>query len=218
MTRTTGLLATIAVLSGVVASPVQGDVHRRITDRRPFIVDVGEPMSITTATLQREARRIHQLDEYMGLYGVPDYAEVQEVEPQWPWEAQEVRVYYLQRNLEMDFGHVFLSSAMPNYGAVKFQGEITPDKRHQIEIILQAREAPPAPPVVEPAPPVPPEVVPAAEQPAAGGLTEALVARIEAAAERAARAADQAAADSEAATRAADRTTQIIEKMGETAP
>jgi hypothetical protein len=125
-----------------------------------------------------------------------------------------VRLYYLRRNIETDFGRVFLSAAMPNFGVLKFQGGIPSDKRHQIEVILQAREAPQPPPA-------PPAVIteepPAPEEPQAGGLTEALVARIEAAAERAALAADHAAEQSEAAVRAADRTVSMVEKMVETA-
>lgn len=220
MTRKTLFaVAILASLSTVMITPAGADVRRTATQRRPFIIDIGEPVSITMTALQREARNISQLEEYMGTYGTPDYAELQEIEPQWPWEPQEVRLYYLRCNLETDFGHVIISDAMPNYGALKFQGAIPPEKRHEIEVILQAREAPPAPPPeaapapAEAAPPAPETAPAAAEQPAAGGLTEALVARIEAAAERAAQAADQATADSEAAAKAADRTVTLIEKM-----
>jgi hypothetical protein len=238
MTRKTLFAVAILVsLSTVMITPAGADVRRTASQRRPFIIDIGEPLSITMTALQREARNISQLEDYMSIYGTPDYAELQEVEPQWPWEAQEVRLYYLRCNLETDFGHVVISDALQNYGALKFQGAIAPEKRHEIEVILQAREAPPAPlpqaappppqaapppPQAAPPPPQaappPPETAPApAEQPAAGGLTEALVARIEAAAERAAQAAEQATADSEAATRAADRTVTIIEKMEQAA-
>jgi hypothetical protein len=133
-------------------------------------------------------------------------------------------LYYMRWNLEMDFGGVFISEAAPDLGVLKFRSEMTPEKRHEIEVVLQAREAPPVPPVVapvqaapEPAPQAAPEPAPqAAPEPAPpseGGLTEALVARIEAAAERAAQAADRAAQDSEAAARAAERTVNIVDKM-----
>ena len=213
MTRKTLFaVAILASLSTVMITPATADVRRTATQRRPFIIDIGEPVSITVTGLQSEARNISQLEEYMSIYGTPDYAELQEVEPQWPWDAQEVRLYYLRCNLETDFGHVVISDAMPNYGALKFQGAIPPEKRHEIEVILQAREAPLALPP-QAAPPPPETALAPAEQPTARGLTEALVARIEAAAERAAQAAEQATADSEAATRAAERTVTLIEKM-----
>lgn len=218
MIRKIFVVALLASLSALVVRPAAGDVRRTVTDRRPFIIDVGEPVSITMNTLLREEYRIHRMQEYIEEYGTPDYAEIQEIEPQWPWEAQEVRLYYLRRNLETDFGHISVSEAMPNYGAMKFEGSIPPEKRHEIEVILQAREAPPpVPALAVAAPEVAPPVAAPAEQPTAGGLSEALVARIEAAAERAAQAADQAAADSEAAMRAADRTANIIEKMEQSA-
>jgi hypothetical protein len=226
-----GLLAlgTLALL-GILASGTSfGDVRRTTSPRRPYIVEVGEPYSISLSTLEREADHLTPLREYIGFYGYPDYTEIQEIEPEWPWESYEVRSYYMRRNLELDFGHVFISPAMPHFGVVKFQSEIPADKRHQIEVILQTREMPPPPPAAPPAvaampapPPAPVAEAPqaetrAAEQPASGGLTEALVARIEAAAERAAQAADQAAEQSEAAVRAADRTTNLVNKMIETA-
>jgi len=216
------VLGTVALLGVAASRSAFADVRREVTERRPYIVEVGAPYSVSRLALEREAEKIHELREYLADYGYPDYSEVQEIEPQWPWESYEIRTFYMQRNLEVDFGHVFLSPAMPQFGVVKFLGDIPPDKRHEIEVILQAHEAPPVapvPPAPPPAPmaeapvPAPPQAAPAAEPPPSGGLTEALVARIEAAAERAAQAADQAAEQSEAAVRAADRTTNIVNKM-----
>jgi len=191
-------------------------VHRRIDANRPSIIEIGDPTSVDTPRIEREAQHITQLREFLDAYGYPDYAELQEVAPEWPFAPYEIRTYYLDRNLELDFGHVFVSPAMPDYGTSKYQGEIAPEKRHQIEVILASREAPeppPPPPAPAVAPPPPPPAPEAEAAPQTPGLSEALVARIEAAAERAAQAADRAAADSEAAERAADRTTSIIEKM-----
>ncbi|MFQ5666542.1 MAG: hypothetical protein ACE5I7_08925 [Candidatus Binatia bacterium] len=209
MLRAGLLILTVATLFAAgVSGAAFGDVRRQTTVRRPDIVEVGQPFSISPATLHRETHKIRALSEYVHLYGLPDYAEVQEIEPEWPWESFEVRLYYMQRNLETDFGHVFVSSAMPNFGVLKFRGDIPPDKRHQIDVILAARHGqPPSPPAEAP-------VVAAAQQEDAGGIIgEALVARLEAAAERAAQAADRAAEQSEAAVRAADRTVRIVEKM-----
>jgi hypothetical protein len=214
MTRTGVSVVTTALLllaaNARTAFGVLGDVRRERTERRPYIVEVDQPYAIGVQRLQQEIDHISALKTYVREYGYPDYSEIQEIRPEWPWRPYEVRLYYMRRNLEVDFGPVILSEAMPNFGVLKFRGDITPEKRHEIEVVLQAREAPPAPPVavvpaVESAPPPAP--------PAEGGLTEALVARVEAAAERAAQAADRAAQDSEAAARAAERTINIVDKM-----
>ena len=202
------VLTTVVLLSVLHSGAAFGDVRRERTARRPYIVEIGQPYAINAHRLQYEIDHISQLNEYVAKYGYPDYAEIQETSPEWPWEAYETRLYYLQRNLETDFSPVLLSPAAPNFGVLKFRGDITPEKRHEIELILQAREKPAVPPPVAAAPPAV-----AAQPPTDHGLTEALVARIEAAAERAAQAADRATAESEAAVRAADRTTNIVEKM-----
>lgn len=202
------VLTTVVLLSVLHSGAAFGDVRRERTARRPYIVEIGQPYAINAHRLQYEIDHISQLNEYVAKYGYPDYAEIQETSPEWPWEAYETRLYYLQRNLETDFSPVLLSPAAPNFGVLKFRGDITPEKRHEIELILQPREKPAVPPPVAAAPPAV-----AAQPPTDHGLTEALVARIEAAAERAAQAADRATAESEAAVRAADRTTNIVETM-----
>jgi len=215
-----GVFVAAVILASALPANAVGDVRRETTARRPNIVEIGEPYSISMGTLQREAGKLSEVREYIGEYGYPDYAEIQEIQPQWPWEAYEVRLFYLRRNLEADFGHVFFSSAMPNLGVTKFIGDIPPEKAHQIELILEARETPPPP--APPAPvaetlPAEPAMVPAAEA-SSGGLSEALVARIEAAAERASQAADRAVAESDAAVHAADRTENIVNKLEQDSP
>src|SRR5262245_33423195 len=187
-----GVAATLLVAACAVSA--QADLRTKASESRPFIIDVGEPYSISPAMLQREADENGELSEYLDTYGAPDYAEIQDIVPTWPWASYEVRLYYLQRNLELDYGRVYLSPAAPNFGSRKFVSTIPPEKRHQIEVILEARRAP-AP--VQGVPSVAPAPQPS-DEPTSGGLTEALVARIEAAAERAAVAADRAAEQSEA--------------------
>ena len=218
------VLATAILLGGTAVAPAVGDVRRQPSERRPSVMEIGEPYSISMATLQREAEKISDMRDFIIRNGYPDYAEVQEVAPAWPWESYEVRLYYMHWNVEVDFGHVLFAEAVADLGIEKFLGEITPEKRHEIEVILQARQAPPAPPVVE-APPVAPSAMQAAPPPAepptvppppSAGSLETLVARLEAAAERASKAADSAVEQSEAAVRAADRTVSIVDKLEET--
>ncbi len=219
------VFAALTLLTTTAPSASRAEVRRETTERRPYIVEVGVPYSISPQRLEREARSNSELAEYLSNYGYPDYAEIQEVAPDLPWADHEVRVYYLESNLELDFGHVILSEAMPNLGVRRFVGRIPMSKRHEIEVILEARATPPAAPPaaeVQPAAAAPSAAAvqpppPAAEPPPPGSM-EALVARIEAAADRAAQAADRAAAQSEAAVRAADRTVALVEMMEQSAP
>jgi hypothetical protein len=62
---------------------------------------------------------------------------------------------------------VLFSTALADLGVEKFHGEIAPEKRHEIDVILQARQTPPAPPAAE-VPAVAPPMAPApAAEPAA---------------------------------------------------
>ena len=209
MTRTgVCVLTTALLLLTTEAGAATGEVRRDRPARRPYIVEVGQPYAIGVQKLQYEVDHISALKVYVEEYGYPDYAEIQEISPEWPWEPYEARLYYMERNIEVDFGPVSMSEATPNFGMLKFSGDITAEKRHEIEVVLQAREAPPPPP-----PPAEAQAVQPPPPTTGGGLTESLVARIEAAAERAAQAADRAAQDSEAAARAAERTVNIVDKM-----
>ena len=187
------MLIAVALAVGTPGVPLAQQVRLEVPERRPYIVEVGAPYSISMAAVEKQSLRISEMKTYLDQYGYPDYAEVQEIQPVWPWDSYEVRLYYMRRDLQADFGHVFLSEALPTFGVMKFMGSIPPDKRREIEVVLAAREAPPIAPI-------------AAVEP-----VEALVARVEAAAERAAQAAERAAEASEAANRAAERTANLVD-------
>ncbi len=200
----------VFALSAFAAVPGHADVRRERTARRPYIIEVGEAYSISNATLDAEAAKNADLREYLELYGQPNFAEIQEITPDWPWETYEVRVYYLHRNIEADFGRLPAIPAASDLGALKFQGGIPGAKRLQIEAAL----APPA----EAEPAAPAETVSAAPplRPAPESNLDAIIARMEAAADRATVAADQAAEQSAAAERAAMRTVSVVDKLSET--
>ncbi|GIW45573.1 MAG: hypothetical protein KatS3mg077_2855 [Candidatus Binatia bacterium] len=184
------------------------DVRREIPARRPYITEIGEPYRISRTTLEREAAKMDALRSYLEEYGYPDYAEVQEIRPEWPWDSYEVRLYYLRRNVEVDFGRALtLPEAYPHLGILKFTGGIPASKRLEIELALNPPEPPPAPENA---------AAPAAEAksaPAPKPSLEELVARVEAAADRAAAAAEDAVRQSEAAERAANRTVEIVDRL-----
>ena len=199
MNRAGRLIVSIGLLSLACGTPAVADEVRRVrSERRPYITEIGAPYEIDAAQLQHESRRISDLAVYLTAYGQPDYAEVQPIRPQWPWDAYEVRVYYLDRDVEVALGHVFLSPAYKDFGVLKFQGTIEPAKRYQIERALQARAT---------------QGARGAALPYAAGSIDEVVMRAEAAAERAARAAERAEAESRRAALAAERQSSIIEKM-----
>src|SRR2546422_9239482 len=88
------VLTAAVLMTPVAIHSAFGDVRREKTERRPYIVEIGEPYEIDLTGVQREARNITQLREDLELHGYPDYAEVQEVQPDAPWETTEVRLYY----------------------------------------------------------------------------------------------------------------------------
>ncbi|MFN8627202.1 MAG: hypothetical protein U0587_14620 [Candidatus Binatia bacterium] len=194
MARARGVSIVAAfMLSAAISGAAFGEVRRERPARRPYITEVGQPYAINAGTLDDEIHRISDLRTYVTRYGYPDFAEIQEITPEWPWKPYEVRLYYLDRDVEADFGAVNLSPATPNFGIMKFHGTMTPQKRREVAIVLRSRlQAPPPRPT---------------------DSMEALVSRVEAAAERAVQAADRAVAESEAAARAAERTAATVRKM-----
>jgi hypothetical protein len=208
---TVALLLTLTAAGGAF-----GDVRRETTERRPYITEIGEPHPISRAALRREADANTTLSEHIELFGYPDYAEIQEIQPDWPWATYEVRLFYMERNLEADYGRVNFSKAAPNFGLLKFVGDIPAEKRHQIEEGMQAHGASPAGSAVAMA--APPAQAQQGGASRSGGLNEALVGRVEAAADRAEQAADRAVQESDAAVRSADRTVSIVDKLEHHAP
>ncbi len=193
-----------------------GPEVRRVTPpNRPYIIEIGQPKAIGSRALDQERKRDSDLRYYMEYYGWPDYAEVQEIEPDIPWEDYEVHIYYLDRNLEIAFGRAIVSPGVQDLGVLKYQGYMEPETRDRIVALVTPARSPEVQPVEfrRPEPEAPMEAKPVAAAAPVSDSIEAIVLRMEAAAERASVAADQAAAASEAATRSADRAANIMEKM-----
>jgi len=203
--------AAVFSLTPAIAMAIGFDDVRRVTPpNRPYIVEIGDPQPIGPRALQKEEKINSDLRRYIDFYGWPDYAEIQEIEPNIPWDAYEVRCFYLRRDREIAFGRAYISPVVTDLGIIKYQGRIDPATRDRIVALITpppstAGEEPEHvefKPVTAPAPAVaqPDEI-------------EMMVRRIEAAAERASVAADNAAAASEAASASADRTVNILGKI-----
>jgi hypothetical protein len=120
--------------SGLFALPATGA-------ERQDVFDIGAPIPISRQTLEQEMRRNVELSEYIRTYGFPDYVEVQEVRPQWPWAAYEVRVYYLRRNSQMAFGRVNVAPSVTNYGLERFAGPIDQETLNRLLTAAPAPES-----------------------------------------------------------------------------
>jgi hypothetical protein len=214
MNRRRLTLAVLWVLVPVVASAIGPEVRRVTPPTRPYIVEIGDPLPIGQRGLQDERKVNTDLNLYLQQYGWPDYAERQEIAPDYPWYPYEVRLYYLDVDREIAFGRAHIAPTVKNLGAVKYLGRMEPATRDRIVALVTpaVMEEPEPVEFRRPQPPVEPvaaaEVAPVDE-------IELLVRRVEAAADRAATAADRAAVASDTASRAADRTVSILDKLAQ---
>jgi hypothetical protein len=227
-------LAAVAGFSGSARAEL-----RAVPDR-PGVFEIGDPVMIGRTSLEHEMRMNANLASFVENYGWPDYAEIQEVQVDYPFAPYEVRLYYLRRNSYLAYGRVVVAPSVFDYGIRKYEGEIRPET---LDRLLTVAVTPDDEPIVVEAHPtvyaveqevpaevveaevVEPEVVagapaPAAEAPvevaAAAPATdqtlEQIILRLEAAAERAAAAADVAEQASLAANSSADRATTALER------
>jgi len=131
-----GVLASV----GVARAQTQADVPGPVTAApdRIGIIDVGDPILISRRTLAAEMTRNSDLRDWVHLYGVPDYAEVQEIEIQPPFAPYEVRLYYLKGNAYLCFGRVHVAPSLYDYGVRKYTSHIKPA---DLDRLLTARAA-----------------------------------------------------------------------------
>ncbi|MGD9765565.1 MAG: hypothetical protein AB7V27_17850 [Candidatus Binatia bacterium] len=124
------VLVALAMAAGV------GTAVAQASDQRANVVDVGEPVLLSAKTLAAEMARNHELREWVRLYGLPEYAEVQEIEIDPPFAPYEVRLYYLKGNAYLAFGRVNVAPSLADFGVRKFIGPI--DAR-DLDRLLTAR-------------------------------------------------------------------------------
>ncbi len=115
-----------AVLAVVGLGVVEAEAQARAAVDRPEIIEVGDPVLISRKTLAREMTRNTDLRAWVDLYGLPDYAEIQEIEIDPPWAPYEVRLYYLKGNAYLAFGRVHVAPSLYDYGVRKYVGNINP--------------------------------------------------------------------------------------------
>lgn len=137
MGRVGALAALVLGLVALGEAPAQ--TVRKASDERPNIVDVGDPILISRQALSREMALNTDLRDWVKLYGLPDYAEVQEIEIDTPFAPYEVRLYYLQGNMYLAFGRVHVAPSLYDYGVRKFVSRIRPQ---DLDRLLTARSEP----------------------------------------------------------------------------
>lgn len=105
---------------------------------RPEIIEVGDPVLISRRTLAAEMTRNSDLRDWVRLYGVPEYAEVQEIEIEPPFAPYEVRLFYVKGNVFVAFGRVHVAPSLYDYGVRKYVGKIDPA---ELDRLLTAQPA-----------------------------------------------------------------------------
>jgi len=117
-------LVTLAVCS---LGPVgKAGAQMRPAVDRPEIQEVGDPILINRQVLKLEMKRNTDLRDWVRLYGLPDYAEVQEITIDPPWAPYEVRLYYIDGNSYLAFARVNVAPNLYDYGVRKYIGPINP--------------------------------------------------------------------------------------------
>lgn len=126
-------LAVVAVVSwalAVAASPAVGDL--KTAPGRDDVVEIDGPVLVSRDVLTQEMRLNSGLRRYIGLYGWPDYVEVQEIVPEWPWAAYETRLYYVRREKYLAFGRVNVAPNVKDYGLEKFEGKLDAETMNRL--------------------------------------------------------------------------------------
>jgi len=125
-------MAIVVLVAAAGLAQGAGELRRETPARRPYIVEIGDPRLLTRDQLQREMRINSDLRDYIGYYGYPEAAEIQEIVPDTPWDAYEVRLYYLRRGLEVAFGRAFVGPTVSDFGVLKHLGPITDADRERL--------------------------------------------------------------------------------------
>jgi len=199
-------LAVLVLLGLAFTGEARASELRQAIDR-PDVTEIGNPILISREVLDRELARNTAMAGFIAKYGWPDYAEVQEVAIVEPLAPYEVRLYYLRRNEQYAYTRAYVSPALRDFGVRTYRGSIPEETLARI-LTAKGEIAAPTEPVAE-------EVVrkDIAAAPPAVDEVEALVLRLEAAADRASLAAEMADRASKAASASADRANATLDKM-----
>jgi hypothetical protein len=119
------LVGLAMILVATTVAPSLAELRQALG--REEIVEIDNPVLVSRAVLQDEMRRNSGLADYIRTYGYPDYVEVQEIQPDWPWAAYETRLYYVRRQRYLAFGRVNVAPYVTDYGLKKFEGPFESD-------------------------------------------------------------------------------------------
>ena len=119
-----GVILAIAVLFGVMTQGGPGWAQSRPAANRPEVKEVGDPVLLSRTSLLAEMRRNSDLRDWVRLYGMPDYAELQEIEIEEPYAPYEVRLFYLKGNKYLAFGRVHVAPSLYDYGVRKYVSDV----------------------------------------------------------------------------------------------
>ncbi len=133
-----GVTVAMAMLIGGLVWVERGMAEGRPAANRPEIKEVGDPVLLSRTSLATEMRRNSDLRYWVRLYGLPEYAEIQQIEIQEPFAPYEVRLFYLKGNRYIVFGRVHVAPSLYDYGVRKYVSEID---QADIDRLLTAQPA-----------------------------------------------------------------------------
>jgi hypothetical protein len=229
------VVVMFSFLAAVVGFNGSARAELRPAPERIGVFEIGDPLMINRTSLEHEMRMNANLAAFIENYGWPDYAEIQEVQVDYPFAPYEVRIYYLRRNSYLAYGRVVVAPSVFDYGIRKYEGTISAETLDRLLTAAPVHAGEPAiveveqDPVVYAVEPEPVDVVEAevvepavvaveepvavaAASPPTDQTLEQIILRLEAAANRAAAAADVAEQASIAANNSADRATTVLER------
>lgn len=119
------LVGLALILTAMTVAPSLAELRQ--APGREEIVEIDNPVLVSRTVLQDEMRRNTGLSRYIRTYGYPDYVEVQEIQPDWPWAAYETRLYYVRRQRYLAFGRVNVAPYVTDYGLQKYEGSFGSD-------------------------------------------------------------------------------------------
>jgi hypothetical protein len=92
---------------------------------RPYICDVGPPKPLSWRSFEEVLAHDDKVRELVRRIGLPDRAELQQIDADWPWLAWEIRTYYERYNRVYAFGRAFVLDR-PEISVLRYQGPIPP--------------------------------------------------------------------------------------------
>lgn len=126
-----GAVAIVAGMAGGAGAEDLGYAGRPdcypSTAERPYVCDIGQPKPLSYRSFQEVLSHNGAVRAVVARLGLPDWAEIQKVSTDAPWNSYEVRTYYRDSNRMYAFARAFILDST-EIVLVRYQGPIPPGK------------------------------------------------------------------------------------------